>query len=196
MCRAHNIRRKAAILIASIAGLLFLPLVTHGADVLDSSVTQQDGRYMMHVETIVQAPISKVHSLLMDYENFTRLNSVIKRVESVEHLDDGGIRMGVRSVFCILAICQNFDWIQDVQFLPNGDISITIVPNQGDLRQGYGHWRLLPVDGGTRLLFDVDLTPKYWIPPVFGPWLVQRKLSEDAFEFAQGLERMAISNCC
>jgi len=151
---------------------------------------------MMHSETVIQAPVSKVRALLMDYENFPRLNSDIKRVESVEHLDDGGIRMGVRSAFCILAICLHFDWVQDVRFLPDGDIAITIVPNRGDFRQGNGRWRLLTDDGGTRLIFDADLTPKYWLPPVFGPWLMKRKLSEEVFEFAQGLERMAISSCC
>ncbi len=196
MHRENTIMRKITTICMSIAVLLCIPLATRSAEMLDSSVTSQDGRYVIHMETVVQAPISKVHSLLMDYENFIRLNSVIKRVESVEHLDDGRIRMGVRSAFCILTICQYFDWVQDVQFLPDGDIAITIVPNGGDFRQGNGRWHLRPDDGGTRLFFDVDLTPKDRLLPVFGPWLVQRKFSEDAFEFARGLERMAISTCC
>lgn len=196
MPRSPNITRKMLTVCMSFAGLFFLPLMVNGADMLNSSLTRQNGRYMMHMETVVQAPVSKVHSLLMDYKNFTRLNSVIKQVESVEHLDSGGIRIGISSEFCIMAICQQFTWIQDVQVLPNGDISITFVPNQGDFRQGNGRWHLLAVEGGTQLIFDIDLTPKYWIPPVFGSWLVERKLSNDAFEFAQGLERMAISNGC
>jgi hypothetical protein len=190
------ITRKMIMVCIAIAGLLFLPVTTHSADVLNSSVTRQNGRYMMHMETVVQAPIAKVHSLLMDYKNFTRFNSIFKQVEFVGHRDDGGIRMGVRSEFCILAICQNFDWVQDVQFLPDGDIAITIVPNQGDFRQGNGRWRLLSVDGGTRLSFDLDLTPKYWIPPVFDTWLAQQKFSDDAFKFAQELEKMVSSSGC
>jgi len=189
------ITRKMIMVCISIAVLLFLPLTTHSANVLNSSVTRQDGRYMMHMETIVQAPVTKVHSLLMNYKNFTRFNSIFKQVEFVGHIGDG-VRMGVRSEFCVLAICQDFDWIQDVQFLPDGDISITIIPNQGDFRQGNGRWRLFSVDGGTRLLFDLDLTPKYWIPPIFGTWLAQQKFSDDAVKFAQELEKMVISNDC
>jgi ribosome-associated toxin RatA of RatAB toxin-antitoxin module len=197
MYRIHAIARKMVIIcMLSIAGLLFFPLAAQSADVLRSSVTRQDDRYLMHMETVVQAPISKVHSLLKDYKNFTRFNSIFKQVKLVGNLDGGGVRMGVRSEFCILVICQHFDWIQDVQFLPDGNISITIVPDQGDFRQGNGHWRLFPVEGGTRLSFDLDLTPKYWIPPVFGMLLAQKKFSEDVFKFAQELERMAVSKDC
>jgi hypothetical protein len=107
-----------------------------GAEVLDSSVKQQHGRYMMHTESVVQAPVSKVRTLLMDYENFLPLNPDIKRVEPMEHLDDGGTRMGVSSDVCISAVCLHFDWVQDVRLLPSGDIAVTIVPNRGDFRQG------------------------------------------------------------
>lgn len=183
---------SAWLLLAAIA----LPLATQSAEVLDSSVKQQHGRYMMHTESVVQAPVSKVRTLLMDYENFLRLNPDIKRVEPMEHLDDGGTRMGVSSDFCISAVCLHFEWVQDVRLLPSGDIAVTIVPNRGDFRQGKSRWRLLPGGGGTRLIFDADLTPNHWFPPVFGPWMMKQKLYEEASEIAHGLERMAISNCC
>lgn len=172
------------------------PPAAQSAEVLDSSVKQQNGRYMMHTETVVQAPVSKVRALLMDYENFLRLNPDVKRVEFMKRLDDGGTRMGVSMGFCISAVCLNFDWVQDVRLLPGGDIAATIVPNRGDFRQGNSRWRLLSNGGGTRLIFDADLTPNDWFPPVLGPWMMKQKLYEEASEIAHGLERMAISNCC
>jgi hypothetical protein len=196
MYRSHTITRKMVIIGIFIAGLLFLPWAAHSADVVRSSVTRQDGRYLMHMETVVHAPLSKVHSLLKDYKNFIHFNSIFKQIKFVGNLDNGRIRMHVMSEFCMVGICQHFEWLQDVQFLPDGDISITIVPNQGDFRQGNGHWSLLPVEGGTRVLFSLDLTPKHWIPPVFGTLLMKRKLSEDAFKFAQELERMVVMEGC
>ncbi|MEC4748342.1 SRPBCC family protein [Methylomicrobium sp. Wu6] len=184
-------RRSAWLLLVAIG----LPLAGHGAEVLNSSVTLQQGRYMMHSETLIRAPVSKVRDLLMDYKNIPRLNSDIKQLDSVEYLNDGGIRMGVKSAFCILAICLRFDWIQDVRLLPSGDITMTIVQGGGDFRQGNGLWRLLPDGASTRLIYDVDLTPKNRIPLVFGSLFIKQKLSEESFEFAQGLEKMAKSNC-
>jgi len=193
MCKICLARSSVWLLLLVVIGF---PLVAHCAEVLDSTVTREHGRYVMHTETVVQAPVSKVRALLMNYENFPRLDSDIKRVESMERLDDGGIRMGVSSEFCILAICLHYDWVQDIRYLPDGDIAMTIVPNRGDFQQGIGRWHMLPDNGGTLLIFDIDLTPKYWLPPVFGSWVMKQKLSEKAFEFAEGLERMAISNCC
>ena len=171
-----------------------LPVVAESAQVANTSVIQQQGRFIMHSEAFVQAPVSKVHTLLTEYENLPRVNRNLKRVKILERLRGGGVRMGITMDYCILTICLNFKWVQDVRTLPDGDIVMAIVPNQGDFRQGSGRWRLLSDDGGTRLLFDIDLMPNFWIPPVFGPWLMKRKLTHEAFETAQGLERMATSN--
>lgn len=175
---------------------IVLPWAVRSAEVLDSSVQRQQGRYTMHTESVVRVPVSKVRALLMDYENFLRLNPDIKRIVPMGRLDDGAVRMGVSSDFCVSAICLHFDWVQDVRLLPGGDIAVTIVPNRGDFHQGYSRWRLRPGGGGTRLIFDADLTPNHWFPPAFGPWMMKRKLYEDASRIAHGLERMAISNCC
>jgi hypothetical protein len=196
MYQITTIARRITIVCVAITGLLFFPMAAHSAEVLRSSVTRQGGQYLIHLETVVQAPISKVHFLLKNYKNFTHFNSVFKQVKFLKNLDNGGIRIGVKSEFCILGICQYFNWLQDVQFLSDGDISLTIVPNQGDFQQGNGRWSLSSVDGGTRLLFSLDLTPRYWTPPVLGALLMQQKISDDAFKFSQELEKMAISKDC
>ncbi len=182
--------RSAWLLLVTIG----LSLATQSAELQNISVINQQGRYLVHSESFVQAPVSKVRALLTNYENLPRVNPDIKRVELLKHLDDDGIRMSVNSDFCILAVCLHFNWVQDVRLLPDGSIAMTIVPNQGDLRQGNGRWRLLSDDGGTRLIFDVDLTPNFWLPPVFGSWLMKHKLSEEVLDTAHGLERMAVPN--
>lgn len=171
-----------------------LPSMVLGAQVLEVSVNREQERFIMHAETWVQVPVAEVRAMLTDYANLPRINQALKRVDILERRKDGGVRMGVVSEFCLLAICLDFNWVQDVQALPNGNIAIAMVPDQGDFRQGSGCWRLLSDNGGTRLIFDIDLTPNIWIPPAFGPWLMKSKLSDEAFETGQGLERYATSN--
>lgn len=168
-----------------------LPLAAQGAEVANTSVIREDGRFIMHAESIIRAPVATVRKTLTDYEHLPRLNPALKRVEVLERYPGGGVRMAVVSEFCILEICLDFAWVQAVRPRPNGDIAVSIEPNGGDFREGKGRWRLFPEDGGTRLVFDVDLTPNFWVPPALGPWLMRRKLADETFETARGMERMA-----
>ena len=169
-----------------------LPLAAQSAEVLNTSVVRQQGRFILHSETLVRATVSAVRRIFSDYKNLHRINPNIKRVEVLERFKDGTVRMGVSSDFCVLKICLNFVWVQDVRSRTDIDIGIAIVPDRGDFREGSGRWRLLPDAGGTRLMFDIDLTPNFWIPPVFGSWLMKRQLAEEAFETARGLERIVM----
>lgn len=180
-------RRSALALPVSIC----LSMAARSAEVLNASVIEREGRYIMHSETLVQASVAEVRRILTDYENLPRVNRALKRVVILEHRENSGVRMGVVSEFCVLAICLNLAWSQDVRAWPNEDISLIIVPNRGDFRQGSGRWRLLPDDDGTRLIFDAELTPNIWIPPAIGPWLMKGKIAEEAFETARELERIA-----
>jgi len=115
-CRA---RRLGLLLLVWV----WLPPAARDAQVLEASVIRQQERFVMHSETLVQAPVSEVRAILTDYANLPRINKALKRVDILEHLKDGGVRMGVVSEFCLLAICLDFNWIQDVRTLPNGDIA-------------------------------------------------------------------------
>jgi uncharacterized membrane protein len=190
MHEACRVRRLSFLLLVWIC----LPPAVQSAQVLAVSVLREQGRFVMHAETLVQAPVAKVRAMLTDYTNLPRINKALKRVDILDRRQDGGVRMGVVSEFCLLAICLDFNWVQDVRILPNGDIAMAIVPGRGDFRQGSGCWRLLSDNGGTRLIFDVDLTPGFWVPPAFGSWLMRNRLFDEAFETGRGLERNASPN--
>lgn len=168
-----------------------LPETVRGAEVLNTSAVRKENRFVLHAETSVRVSVPEVRRIFTDYRNLPRLNSDIKRVEVLERRDDGTVRLGVASDFCILAVCLNFAWVQEVTARPDGDIGIAILPDGGDFREGHGRWRLQSDGEGTRLIFDIDLTPNFWIPPLFGAWLMRQKMAEEALETAQSLERIA-----
>lgn len=164
--------------------------MAQAAEVVEVTVSEQDGRCILHSESLIRVPVAQVRKALTDYPNLPRINPSLKRVEVMERLPGGGTRMGVVSQFCVLAICLDLAWIQEVREGPGGDIVVNLVPNRGDFRAGSGRWRLLPEQGGTRLVFDIELTPNFWVPPAFGPWLMEGRLAEETLATAQALERM------
>lgn len=159
------------------------------AEVLEVISRYEEGRFMAHSEVVVQPPPSRVRTILTDFENLAQINESLKRVHILEHGDNDSVRMRAVTKVCILFICRNFTWIQEIRTLPSGDIVAVI--EKGDFREGRVRWRLLPENGHTRLLFDAHLVPDFWFPPIIGPWLIKRKLQEEALETAQGIERVA-----
>ena len=157
----------------------------------DISVKVEGKRYFLHADSWVRLSSQEVKRALADFVNLPRLNGSLKHVKILERLANGGTRMEAQSEFCLLAVCQQFTWVQDVIFMSNGDMAMTIVPNRGDFRAGKGRWRMHEDSGGTRLTFDIELTPNFWLPSVFGPWLMKRQLSADTIATIEGLEKLA-----
>jgi hypothetical protein len=167
--------------------------VAQGAEVLDAKVERRAERFVMHYDIRVRAAESRVRALLTDYGNLPLLNRNIERIQVLELLPDGGATMNVVSKFCALAICLHFAWIQEVRALADGSVSVAIPLGRGDFREGSGRWRLLSEKEDTRLIFDLDLRPNFWIPPLLGPWLMQRKLAAESLDTAREIERLAAS---
>lgn len=171
--------------------LAVLPPASPAAEVSNTTVVREGGRFIMHAESAVRVPVAEVRKTLMNFEQLPRINPALKRVTVLERDAGGGVRMAVASEFCVLSVCLDFAWVQIVRTRPNGDIAVAIAPNSGDFREGSGLWRLVSENGGTRLTFDVDLTPSFWVPPALGPWLMERRLADETLETARGMERIA-----
>lgn len=183
-----NFTLRPPIVFTLLWGILSLS-VAQGAEVVEVISRYQDRRFTAHSEVLIQIPPSKVRAILTDFENLAQINKSLRRVHILEHGNNDSVRMRVITRICILFICRNFVWIQQIRTLPSGDIVAVI--EEGDFREGRVRWRLLSQNGHTRLLFDADLVPDFWFPPIIGPWLIKRKLQEEALETAQGIEQVA-----
>lgn len=179
-----------------LAGLLLAVLTwpVPGAETLEAAVEHNAGRFSLYAVSLIDLPEPRVRATLTHYENLPRVNGGIQAVEVLRRDPDGGVRMGVRSRVCILFICQHYRWEQEVRTQSDGTILAVIDPRASDFRDGWARWRLTPVGQRTRLVFDAELVPDFWFPPLIGPWLIKRKLYGEVLETAQGVERLAAGN--
>ncbi len=174
--------------------VLLLPLAAGTADaaeVLAATVTRAGGGLTMHAQIRVHVPATRVRALLTDYERLPRVNGGLRTVQVLVHEAPDTVRMRVASNVCILFVCLEFRWWQRVRAPPGGDIEAEIVPGSGDFREGRARWTLLPEGETTRLTLELHLVPDFWFPPLIGPWLIERKLRQEALDTAVGLERAA-----
>ena len=69
-----------------------------------------------------------------------------------------------------------------------------VLPQMSDLRYGLARWRMSACADDRRrtcLEFKAELEPDFWVPPLIGPWLIQRKLHQEAIVTAEGIEKLA-----
>lgn len=67
----------------------------------------------------------------------------------------------------------------------------------GDFRSGSGHWLVRPCqeprEWTSCMDVRIELVPAFWVPPLIGPWVMRRKMDEEARRTSAGLERTALA---
>lgn len=178
--------------------LLLLLLTATGAtragEIVESSVQHRAGHYLIHMAMRIAAPAEKVYDRFTDFERLQRINNNILASEVLESRD-GYHRLRVVSEGCAMLFCKRMVQTQEVREFQDGFIVATIVPEGSDFRSGTLVWHIRPdgaADSGmTRVDFNADLVPDFWVPPLIGPWLVKRAFYSESRETLASLEQDA-----
>ena len=171
--------------------LLLFGAQARGGEVLSTAVDYADKRYFVELVVLVDAPVGAVHQVMTDYDQLTRINDAIKESEILFSTDKHTHRVRTRTESCVLFFCVNMLRVEDVEELPNNIIIATMVGEQSDFRYGHSRWKITPENDKTRVSFNSDLQPDFWVPPLIGPFIVKRKLREESLKTAAGIERLA-----
>lgn len=161
------------------------------ADFRSMDVSHQGGLYQVKAEVHLAAPPAQVYQVLTDYEHLTRISaSVVK--SSVTQRQDGGALVYTDTRICALLICRHLRELQKLTETPPQDLASLVVPQAGDnVKSGSGALHVEAEGDGTRLSWQLNVEPDFWIPPLIGPALVSRSLRAEAMRSAQGIERLA-----
>jgi len=152
-------------------------------------VTHADGRYELAITARINAPHDAVYRAITDYANLAAINPDIE-VSELLATTPAGVAM-VRTVIhvCILVFCKRVEQLQQVTQPDASSIVAVIVPEGSDFRSGLARWQLAsPTAATTELHFTQTFEPDFWVPPVIGPWLIQRKLVREVTETAGYIE--------
>ncbi|MEZ5541388.1 MAG: SRPBCC family protein [Pseudomonadota bacterium] len=157
--------------------------------ILDSSVTLAQGVYRIAVDARIAAPVATVYARITDYDHLSRINHAIETSHVLR--TDSPTRHRVRSVIkaCVLFFCRRVHQVQDMTQDEGSRIEAHILPQQSDFHAGHALWRLEPAGTDTLMHFRAQLEPAFWVPPLIGPWLFERKIVSELLESAAVIER-------
>ena len=183
------------------AGAVALCLLAHvpsgfAADILQSEIQHRDGIYRVRFAVRVHAQVDAVRALMTDYARLSRLSPVVTGAEIVQRYGDGTQRLRLNLRACVWILCKDLRKLQDVTAHAAGEIVTVAIPAESDFSRAVERWRIVadPSHGGaarTRIEYESELTPSFFVPPFIGPTLIKHALRRELTHSIQALERLA-----
>jgi hypothetical protein len=159
-------------------------------EILDSHVGTHEGHYLLRIDMLIDAEPERVRRLLTDYAHLDRLSQSITRSELLAS-NAPHYRVKVITDGCVMFFCRELVQVQEVSELPNGYITVTVIPEMSDFAYSRNVWRIRTLNDQTRVTYSSDLVPDFWIPPLFGKAIFKNKLLEESHQVIENLERLA-----
>lgn len=180
-----------------------LPPAAGAAEVQHLQVSRDGARYQVQLDVRLQAPGPAAFAILSDLSTLPRLNPAVQSVTARPGAPAGAARFETLIRYCFAFFCKDVRQTQDLYVEPDasgGRMRAEVLPRRGDLRYGVAHWRLQPCPGAgagsgagagqSCMHFDATLELDFWVPPLIGPWVIQRKLRDEAVQTSTSVERL------
>jgi hypothetical protein len=177
--------------------LATLWLLWPGSAALAGTVEQvradyEDGVYTVDLAMVLNATVAKVQDIVTDYDGLNRLSSSIKESRRLPPSDADSERRRVVYRACFLIYCFTAAMVESVHFPAPGRMLSIVEPEGSDFVTGYSEWDFSAVgETQTRIQFHSQLQPRFWVPPVVGPWIIKRKMMIAAKETGIRIEKLA-----
>jgi hypothetical protein len=182
-------------LIRRLCYLLSLMVTTgqaaQAAEMLSIEVDYEKGIYTMNSEVWFDATVEQVYEVFRYWDNSTKFSSAIVESRDVEPDAEGRPQFYVRNKGCVLFFCTSFVRQGYVEAERNEVIFAFVDPETSDFHLSNESWRFEKRDGGTVVTYDLEMTPKFWIPPGIGPYLIKRKLKKSGGNAIDRIELVA-----
>ncbi len=186
-------RWASAQLCLALALLVTTPLAS-AAEIQSLQVTHNGARYHVEMEVKLQAPSAASYAVFAAPGNLPKINTAVRQVQLIEHRADQQARVYTEVRVCALFYCKTLHQMQDMRYAPRpdgGDLHAEVLPGLSDFSYGRADWQFRSAGAATHLHFSAELEPAFWVPPLIGPWLVERSLREEAQRTSAGIEKLA-----
>lgn len=164
--------------------------ISQASEILEAHVENEDDHYRIHLDMLVNAPFEQVYFHLTHYAKLTLLSKTIKQ-STVLQQSPPQFRVKVISQGCIMFICKTVTLVQDVEEFRNGYIVGRVIPELSDFLQGYQFWHIRKQGMKTRVTYSADMVPDFFVPPLFGSYIFQKRMLKEGQIIINNAEKLA-----
>lgn len=162
------------------------------------TVDHDGNRYSVRMQAFMAVAPAAAHQAFTSYERLPEINNSVERAQRLPDAPPGAVRLDTTVRVCVAFFCKHLHQVQDLRASRKaGDYGLVadVLPQRSDVRYGHAQWSMRACKrgeaAGTCLDFSAQLEPDFWVPPVIGPWLIQRKMRGEARQTAEGIEKVA-----
>ena len=172
-------------------GLAFASAAVAAAEFRTLELIREEGRFRIESDVYLEAPPAGVYRALVDYDNFERFSSVFVESRMLEPIEDNTGLVFFHMRGCVLMFCRDVELVERIDVVPETRVEITIIPDRSEMREGWASWDIEADGDGTLVRYVAEIEPKFWIPPVIGPFVIRTVLKSRGIRAAQRLEAVA-----
>ncbi len=172
--------------------LLLVAAPLHAAELQSITVEHEEGIYTMNSAVWFDAPIENVWEVFSSWDYSKEFSSAIVEARDVEPDEQGRPQFYSRMKGCVLFFCKSFERRGYVEFEENVVLRAVVDPETSDFELSNEEWTFTEKDGGTVVVYDLEMKPKFWIPPAIGPYFIKRKLKKDGGRAIDRIEALAL----
>lgn len=174
--------------------LLVLPALLAAAEIRSVQMQKLGKSYQVRAETYLQARPEYVFATLMDYDEFHRLTRGITSTRWLQETHQGMPLAYTRIDSCVAFFCRSLEKVEAVRVISAEHFETEVLPHKSDFRSYRTRWLLTAEGTGTRIVYELEMEPDFWVPPLVGPWAIRRKAESSALEIAERIEYLAEHN--
>ncbi len=182
-------RRQEALSCAVVA--LALSPAAHALNVERLEVNFREDRYVVEFVAQLDAPAEAVHAVLTDYDAYPALDPRIQESRVLGRDRDHSLQLYTRMRGCLgTLLCRTMQRVEEIQEMPD-ELLATAILDQSDVRVGVTRSQWQATEQGTQVVYRLEIMPKFWIPPLFGPRLMISTLRAGTIELFTNVEKEA-----
>ena len=178
-----------SVLLAALA--CCLPLVAAAAELQSIKVSRSDGVYHVRSEVLFEASRQSLYEVFADWDLSTQFSSIVVESRNEAADENGRPQFYSRLEACIILFCRSFERNGYIELQPFTSIQSVAYPDSSDFHIAEESWLLSDVKGATKVIYELSAKPKFWIPPVIGPFIIKRKLEKSTIDALQRMESIA-----
>ena len=152
------------------------PNMVAAAELRNIVVDRQDGIYRLESTSWLNVEPEALYAVLANHDLFGKFTSAVVESRNVDPDDRGRPQFFSRFEGCVLLYCKTFVRHGYLELTPHSELIAIVDPEKSDFLRSREKWILIPENGGTQMIYEFEMVPKFWVPPVLGPYYIKRAL--------------------